>query len=209
MTGKKIFRHSLRCLAQNLPGNLIPKNAGNLIEDDRASQIVEFALSLPLLVFFVIGIFDFSNALALKQKLVNAARESARVAAADPASDLANPSTTVPASVSDAVQVVDNYLISENINDCGLSSTAATVSGLQWTYAANTSGCPGSGLSLTIDRGCKSVATTGAGTVNLIGTCITLMYAYKWEFNNVASVLGWTGSGPTNLTALAGAYNEN
>jgi Flp pilus assembly protein TadG len=30
--------------------------------DDRASQIVEFALSLPLLVLFVVGIFDFSEA---------------------------------------------------------------------------------------------------------------------------------------------------
>jgi len=37
---------------------------------------VEFALSLPLLVFFVIGIFDFSSAISLKQKLTNAAREA-------------------------------------------------------------------------------------------------------------------------------------
>ncbi|MFZ0759119.1 MAG: TadE family protein, partial [Candidatus Sulfotelmatobacter sp.] len=56
--------------------------------DDRAAQIVEFALSLPLLVVFVVGIFDFSGALTLKQKLTNAAREGARVAAADPANDL-------------------------------------------------------------------------------------------------------------------------
>ncbi len=177
--------------------------------DNRASQIAEFALSLPLLVFFVIGIFDFSNALALKQKLVNAARESARVAAADPASDLGNPSTTVPASVSDAEQVVDNYLISENINDCGLPSAPVTQAGIQWTYTATGSGCPGNGLQLVINRGCKSIATSSAGTVNLIGTCITLTYAYKWEFNNVASTLGWTGSGPSNLSAYAGAFNEN
>ncbi|MGB8729537.1 MAG: TadE family protein, partial [Candidatus Sulfotelmatobacter sp.] len=59
--------------------------------DDHASQIVEFALSLPLLVLFVVGIFDFSGAISLKQKLTNAAREAARVAAADPASDLGSP----------------------------------------------------------------------------------------------------------------------
>jgi Flp pilus assembly protein TadG len=178
--------------------------------DDRASQIAEFALSLPLLVFFVIGIFDFSNALALKQKLVNAARESARVAAADPASDLGNPSTTVPASVSDAEQVVDNYLISDNINDCGLSAAVASaLPNLEWKYTANAASCPGSGLTLDIQRGCKSIATSGGGTVNLIGTCVTLTYAYKWQFNNVASTLGWTGSGPSNLTALAGSFNEN
>ena len=90
--------------------------------DDRASQIVEFALSLPLLVLFVVGIFDFSGAISLKQKLTNAAREAARVAAADPANDLGSPSGAQPASVLDAFYVVDNYLISEKLNDCGLST---------------------------------------------------------------------------------------
>ena len=178
--------------------------------DDRASQIVEFALSLPLLVLFVLGIFDFSNALSLKQKLTNAAREGARVAASDAASDLSNPSTVVPASVSDAFQVVDNYLLSEKINDCGLQgSTPPAPTGLKWTYTATGSGCPGAGITLLIDRGCTSVMTDGAGTVNLIGTCVTINYAYKWEFNNVASGLGWTGSGPSLLTATAGSFNEN
>ncbi len=87
-----------------------------------AAQIVEFAVSLPLLILFVVGIFDFSNAVALKQKLTNAAREAARVAAADSANDLGNPSTAVPASVGDAFQVADNYLIADKVNDCGLST---------------------------------------------------------------------------------------
>src|SRR6202034_4739330 len=90
---------------------------GRVRRDDRASQIVEFAISLPLLVLFVVGIFDFSGAISLKQKLTNAAREAARVAAADPANDLGNASG-VPVSVLDAFFVVDNYLISEKLNDC-------------------------------------------------------------------------------------------
>ncbi|MFY9743645.1 MAG: TadE family protein, partial [Candidatus Sulfotelmatobacter sp.] len=68
---------------------------------------MEFALSVPLLVLFVIGIYDFSGALALKHKLTNAVREGARVAAADPATDL---NASMPVSVSDAFQAVDNYL---------------------------------------------------------------------------------------------------
>ena len=69
----------------------------------RAAQIAEFALSLPLLVVFVVGIFDFSGALSLKAKLTNAAREAARAAAADPANDLgARSAFGCPASVSDA-----------------------------------------------------------------------------------------------------------
>ncbi len=92
---------------------------------ESAAQIVEFAVSLPLLMLFVVGIFDFSNAVALKQKLTNAAREAARVAAADSANDLANPSTAVPASVGDAFQVVDNYLLADKVNDCGLATATS------------------------------------------------------------------------------------
>jgi hypothetical protein len=180
------------------------------LAEDRAAQIVEFALSMPVLMLFVVGIFDFSNALALKQKLTNAAREGARVAASDPANDLALPSAVVPASVGDAFQVVDNYLISEQINDCGLATAAPPVpSGLKWMYTATGSGCPGNGITLLIDRGCKSLATTSSGALNLIGTCVTITYAYKWQFNSVASGLGWSASGPSTLTATAGTFNEN
>ena len=133
--------------------------------DECAAQIVEFAVSLPLLVVFVVGIFDFSNA---------------------------------------------NYLISEKINDCGLAGAGApTVAGLTWTYTANGGGCPGTGITLLINRGCDNIITTNAGTLNLIGTCVTITYPYKWEFNNVASSLGWTGSGPSTIVVKAGALNEN
>jgi hypothetical protein len=178
--------------------------------DEGAAQIVEFAVSLPLLILFVVGIFDFSNAVSLKQKLTNAAREAARVAAADSANDLGSPSTAVPASVGDAFQVVDNYLIADKVNDCGLSTAASpTPTGLTWTYTSAGGGCPGTGISLLINRGCTSATPTNAGTLNLVGTCITITYAYKWQFNNVASTFGWAGAATSNLTAKAGALNEN
>jgi Flp pilus assembly protein TadG len=175
--------------------------------DERASQIVEFAVALPLLVFFVVGIFDFSGAISLKQKLSNAAREGARVAAADPVNDL---DAVVPASVWDAFWVVDNYLVSEKINDCGLAGvTTATQSKLTWTFSATGSGCPGSGITLTINRGWVTTVGTGANTVRLIETQVTLTYAYKWQFNNVAGLLGQRFSGPTSFTTTATAFNEN
>jgi Flp pilus assembly protein TadG len=175
-----------------------------------AAQIVEFAVSLPLLMLFVVGIFDFSNAVALKQKLTNAAREAARVTAADSANDLGTPSTAVPASVGDAFQVVDNYLIADKVNDCGLSTAASPApTGLTWTYTATGGGCPGTGISLVINRGCTSTTTTNTGTLNIVGTCITITYAYKWQFNNVASTFGWAGAATSNLTAKAVALNEN
>ncbi|MGC1372195.1 MAG: TadE/TadG family type IV pilus assembly protein [Candidatus Sulfotelmatobacter sp.] len=187
------------------------KRAGlGLWREEAATQIVEFALSLPLLVVFVVGIFDFSNAITLKQKLTNAAREGARVAAADPASDLASlPSSGIPASVNDAWQVVDNYLLGARVKDCGLSSPTWAPSGvLTWTATATGSGCPGAGITLTINRGCTTPQTQGP-TMDEVDTCVTLKYPYKWEFNSVSGLIGGAFSGPATITTTATSFNEN
>jgi Flp pilus assembly protein TadG len=177
---------------------------------DRASQIVEFALSLPLLMLFVVGIFDFSGALSLKQKLTNAARDAARVAAAGPATDLASP-TGIPASVSDAYQVVDNSLTTEKINDCGMAGTTPTLTAGTLTWASpNLTGCPGgTGLTVTINRGCVSPQTLGTTNTDVVDTCVTIQYPYQWRYYKVASLLGGTGSGPATISTTATAFNEN
>jgi Flp pilus assembly protein TadG len=189
--------------------------------EDRAAQIVEFAVSLPLLVVFVVGIFDFSNAFTLKQKLTNAVRDGARVAAADPASDLSSP-ISAPTSVIDAFQVVHNNLLANNINDCGIPSATAptTTSGLTWTYTGTTN-CPPGGLTIIINRGYYFPANSTtlapvtcapqplAGQAAVIGTCVSIKYAYPWRFGKVASLLGSAASLPTQVTAAAVAMNEN
>jgi hypothetical protein len=182
-----------------------------LWKEGRAAQIVEFAVSMPLLVVFVVGIFDFSQALSVKQKLMNAAREAARVAAADPANDLGGSASGLPASVSDAKQVVDNYFLSENLNDCGLlSATPAQTGGtLTWVATATGNGCPGTGLVLSINRGFPSKLTTTSPPVYLICTQVTLSYAYNWRFNSVIGLLGGNKIGANSLTAVATAFNEN
>ena len=88
------------------------------LSSDGGSQLVEFAVALPLLIVFVVGIFDFSSAYTLKQKLTNAAGDAARTAVSDPANDLKSPASPVPVSVSDAFQMADGYLLSNNLNDC-------------------------------------------------------------------------------------------
>ena len=199
----------------------LPGLAGRGWRDDRAAQLVEFAVSLPLLVVFVVGIFDFSNAFTLKQKLTNAARDGARVAAADPASDLSSP-IPVPASVIDAFQVVHNNLLANNINDCSIPNANAptTTSGLTWTYTG-TANCPPGGLTIIINRGYYFPATgatlpsvnctsqSPGGLTAVIGTCVSIQYAYPWRFGKVASLLGSAASLPTQVTAAAVAMNEN
>jgi Flp pilus assembly protein TadG len=180
---------------------------GRVLSDDGASQIVEFAVSLPLLVLFVVGIFDFTGAITLKQKLTNAAREGARVAAADPANDLAN---SVPVSVNDAKQVVDNYLLSEKINDCGLGSAFPSGAGLTWT--ATTTGCAGGGgknIVLTINRGCVTPEAGSSPIVYTVNTCVTILYPYSWKFNGVSGLFSGKFTGPTGITTTAVAFNEN
>jgi Flp pilus assembly protein TadG len=175
--------------------------------DDRASQIAEFAISLPLLVLFVVGIFDFSGAITLKQKLTNAAREGARVAAADPANDLSGSSLPLPASVGDALQVVDNYLIAEKINDCGLKTALPVQTGGTLTWVSNATGCPGgpsATLQLTINRG--YITTQGGASV--VNTYVMIRYPYNWHFNGVAGLFGGFTI-PSGITTTAVAFNEN
>ena len=145
------------------------------------SQIVEFAVSLPLLLVFVVGITDFGTAFNLRQKLNNAAREGVRIAANQYMADVVNASPNSITAIHDAV---DNYLITARVNDCGLSSATPTKAGLTWTYTAN-SGCPGNGtLTLTIDRG-NTFQTTDANTTTLETTHILISYPYQWRFGGV------------------------
>jgi len=192
-------------------------NVRSLWSDQRAAQIVEFAVSLPLLMVFVVGIFDFSNAYTLKHKLENAAREAARAAAAAPSNDI---STATPASVSDAFQVINNYFIADGLSHCG--PTTGTRSGLTWTFTATGPDCPAGGLTVIINRG-YYFPQTGAAPPNncaaqspgsgiaVVGTCVSIQYAYQWKFSSVISVLvgSNTYASISVLTTNAVALNEN
>jgi len=189
---------------------------------DRGTQLAEFAITLPLLVVFVVGIFDFSGAFTLKQKLTNIARDAARAAAADPATDLGN---SLPMSVSDAFYVVDNYLLANNINDCGLdpSNPTHTAGTLTWQFSVASTSGSSCGIIFTINRGyyfpiatpvttppaltCTPAAANGA--VQVVGTCVSIQYSYQWRFGKVVSLLGSSAILPTNITAGAVAMNEN
>ncbi len=187
--------------------------------DDRGAQLVEFAVTLPLMMVFIVGIFDFSGAFTLKQKLTNIARDAARAAAAEPASDL-NINTVLPTSVSDTFQAVKNYLATNNINDCGVAAPVHST-GLTWKSTATGNGCVTPGLILTINRGyyfpqtganLPSVSCTSqapGGQTAVIGTCVSIQYPYPWRFGRVASLLGSAVALPTQIRGTAVAMNEN
>jgi Flp pilus assembly protein TadG len=172
------------------------------------SQIVELVISLPLLLVCVVGITDFGTAFNLKQKLNNAAREGARIAANQYMADVVNASPNSTGAIHD---VVDNYLLAARVNDCGLSSATPTKAGLTWTYTAN-SGCPGNGtLTLTIDRG-NTFQTTGANITTLETTHILISYPYQWRFGGFIRFFAPSANyatGVTQITAEAIMTNLN
>jgi Flp pilus assembly protein TadG len=191
-----------------------------LRRQEGGAQLVEFAVALPLLVVFVVGIFDFSGAFTLKQKLTNAARDAARTAAAEPISDL---SASLPMSVNDAFYVVDNYFKANQLNDCGIGTGSVTTTGPpSWTFNASGSGCPAAGLTIIINRGYYFPAASGnqpagltcaAGAVSstqmaVLATCVSIQYGYSWKFGSAASLLGRSQTLPTTITAVAVAMDE-
>src|SRR5271155_4918256 len=69
--------------------------------DEQGAALLEFAIALPLLVVFVVGIYDFSGAANQKQKIEQAAQEGAIIAGAQPTSDFVplDPGTAGPYSL--------------------------------------------------------------------------------------------------------------
>jgi Flp pilus assembly protein TadG len=197
---------------------------GGVCAEERAAQLVEFAVALPLLVLFVVGIFDFSGAYTLKQKLTNITRDAARVTASGPATDLSSTFSAgnAPASVVDAFNVIDNYLVANQISDCGVTASSVTSSGtLTWQYKVTPSGSPPCGITLTINRGyvfpvtgttppSVTCASQSAGSGNaVVGTCVSLRYTYSWRFGRVSSLLGSSNTLPSQISAIGVALNEN
>lgn len=179
------------------------------------SQIVEFAVALPLLVVFLVAIFDFGNAFGVKHKLTNAAREGARFASNQPATDLLSPAAGSSGSPEAVATMVGGYLLANKVNDCGLSNPGQQTiaqSGLTWTYTASSNGCPGT-LTLTIERG--YTYTTAASPplyptgINVEATRVTLSYPYKWQFNTVFQFLVPGGGFASNSLISSVAVMQN
>jgi Flp pilus assembly protein TadG len=161
-----------------------------LLQSTEAAELIEFAVSVPLLVVFMVGIFDFSSAFILKQKIAHIAAEAVRVAANQPMSDVAN-SGSCPASICAVRDVVDRALTNNGITDCGLSGTTpAGPVGLTWTFSA--ASCSVGPLTLTIDRGYTYTATLAApfqAPYTIEATKVTLSYPYQWQFNRVITLI--------------------
>lgn len=180
-----------------------------LLRSTDAAELIEFAVSLPLLVVFMVGIFDFSSAFVLKQNVAHIAAEAARVAANQPMSDVANPGSC-PASICAVRDVVDRALTNNRIPDCGLNgATPAGPVGLAWTFSA--AGCSAGALTLTIDRGYTYTANLSApfqAPYTIEATKVTLSYPHQWQFNKVITLI-LPGANYANSPVQSAAIMQN
>lgn len=176
---------------------------------DNGAQILEFALALPLLVVFVVGIYDFGQAFNTKEKLTFAAKDGARFGATQPTNDL---SQSLPLSVVAIRDLVDADLVASGINDCGLGANAIQQAA-PVTWTATVTCANSSSFTLIIDRGFV-FSTLVSGTsepVRLISTRVEIKYPYQWHFNSVIQLVvpNATYAGITQIDTAEIAANQD
>src|SRR5712664_1597781 len=93
---------------------ILRRGTVSLLRELQGAALLEFAIVLPLLVVFVVGIFDFSGAFNQKQKIEQAAQEGAIIAGAQQMSDIAS-TTSDPESLHPVVIAVFNSLAGSGV----------------------------------------------------------------------------------------------
>jgi Flp pilus assembly protein TadG len=185
---------------------ILHRGTVSLLREVQGAALLEFAITLPLLVVFVVGIFDFSGAFNQKQKIEQAAQQGVIIAGAQPMNDIASGNGN-PDSLQPVVTAVFNSMVASGVVPQGTCAPPVTPthpgSNLKWTYTI--SGCPDD-LVVVINRGWLSAA----GSPSAVGTMVTVKYPYHWRFNSVIQLL-FPGAGYaaiTNLTESATVHNQ-
>lgn len=182
-------------------------------QDARGSEIVEFAVAMPLLAFFMIGIFDFSQAYGIKHKLSVATREGARFATSLPTTDLSDDTPPGPGTIREIVSTVGQSLENLGLNDCGLATLQGRIrvtGPLTFQFTGNQ--CANN-PTLTINRGMVTTAALSApygsgATMTVENTQVTLQYPYTWTFGKLVPVVV-PGGGFTAPVLQSSAVMQN
>jgi Flp pilus assembly protein TadG len=145
------------------------------------AEVIEFALTLPLLLLVVLGIIEFGFLFQQYEVVTNAAREGARIAVL--------PTYTANAS---ATQTNVTTRINQYLTAAGLSTASATIYG--------GSGCPGACTWLPVTD------TIIAGTPGLCIKVFPITVAYQHPVAFVRGVTIFFGKTlPTTITLRATA----
>jgi Flp pilus assembly protein TadG len=196
------------------------------LRGSEGAEILEFAISLPLLLVVCVGVFDFGAAFTVKQKVGNLALQGARFASNQPTNDLSLAGACgTPASICSVRDVVEANLVASKLNDCGLGiATGAAGTHYNPTLPANpgaplawyfdaSAGCAGT-MTLTIERGFTYTATLPAppfqaGNYWIEGTKVTVSYPYQWQFNRVIPLIAPGANYPATSQINSVAIMQN
>jgi Flp pilus assembly protein TadG len=146
------------------------------------SQIVEFAMVLPLFLVFALAAFDFGQVFALRDKLDNSAREGARQASEQTLfTEVSNGPPT--ANTTAVAQSVFDYLLQAKvIQGCSLNG-GKNSGAFAWTFSAKK--CADD-LTITVER--NVLVPMNGGEVSM--SRVTVSYpAHFLFFHNVAGLL--------------------
>ena len=135
------------------------------------SELVEFALLMPLLLLLVAGVWDFGSAFLLKDRMTNAAREGARVSVSMPINSTSC-AGSVPCPLVAAADEVRQYMTNAGHDaSCILPLQPET-----YTAPARVDYTCQNGIALEIDRGATIASAGGA----VSATRLTLTFPLRW-----------------------------
>jgi Flp pilus assembly protein TadG len=158
------------------------KPLARLLGCSRGSQLVEFGLALPILLFLVMGVWDFGSAFALQEKLTNAAREATRIVVSTPLLNKPTCPTTMPCSIVAAANAAKIYLQNAGVTQASCitpdSPSTTSANNRAWTYTCKT--VPG--VSLMIDRGYTFTLPSGAVVP---ATRVILTWPTQWKLGGM------------------------
>src|SRR5258707_10797187 len=123
------------------------RRCAELRKDVEGSALLEFALVVPLLVVFIVGIYDFSGAYIQKQNIGHAAQTGAITAVGQATGDM-DPAIGNPESLQPVVTLIFNSLAADGVlplanqGNCMPSAARITNNQLQWTYLISDCSAP-------------------------------------------------------------------
>jgi hypothetical protein len=184
--GRDSVRRRVRSLPTGTTQNRSSFKVSSLLRRAEGSQLLELALSLPIMLVMAVGLVDFGQAWNIKQKLANAAREGTRIAASAPlfeATSCAIPQASSPCSVQAAADTLKRYMVNAGLDASCITPNSPSSSGSTtstWTFTCG-------GLSMSITRPYIFAVSAGA---QVMGTQVSLTYPYTWSLNRVIGLLG-------------------
>ena len=164
------------------PGSSRPHLRGR-----EGSQILEFAMVLPLFLVFALAAFDFGQVFALRDKLDNSAREGARLASEQTLfTEVSNgpPSANTTAV---AQSVFDYLLQAQVVRGCSLNG-GKNSGAFAWTFSAKK--CADD-LTITVER--NVLVAMNGGEVSM--SRITVSYPAHFLFFH--TIIGLLAPGAT------------